>query len=239
MEYNSLSTLVLVFLPFLLFITRKYYKGVKNLPPGPKPWPIIGNIHQIGHKPHASTAMFSKEYGPLISLRFGSKLIVVASSREAAMGILKTQDRLLSGRSIADSLHQSFMDFYFVWANDCSDHWKSLRTLTRVELFSTKAIEAQSNLRNEKLTQMLDYLDTMQGKVVKIEGVVFTTLFNTLSNLLFSKDFVDLKDEHGTSHAMKSALLKLFQNASTPCVSDFFPLLGGSSRIKEEFLDTT
>ncbi|KAI3783957.1 hypothetical protein L1987_43048 [Smallanthus sonchifolius] len=143
------------------------------------------------------------------------------------MGILKTQDRLLSGRAIPDALHQSFMDFYFVWANECSDHWKSLRTLTRSELFSAKALEAQSNLRNEKLTQMLDYLDTMQGKVVKIEEVVFTTLFNTLSNLLFSKDFLDLKDEDGTAHSMKSGVLKIFENAATPNVSDFFPMMEG------------
>ncbi|KAI3783958.1 hypothetical protein L1987_43049 [Smallanthus sonchifolius] len=143
------------------------------------------------------------------------------------MGILKTQDRLLSGRAIPDALHQSFMDFYFVWANECSDHWKSLRTLTRGELFSAKALEAQSNIRNEKLTQMLDHLDTMQGKVVKIEEVVFTTLFNTLSNLLFSKDFLDLKDEHGTAHGLEWGLLKIFKNAATPSVSDFFPMLGG------------
>ncbi|GJY42618.1 cytochrome P450 [Tanacetum coccineum] len=47
---------------------------------------------QMGNKPHASTAMMAQEYGPLISLRLGSRLLVVASSPEAAMEVLKTQD---------------------------------------------------------------------------------------------------------------------------------------------------
>ncbi|GJT98271.1 cytochrome P450 [Tanacetum coccineum] len=181
----------------------------------------------MGNKPHASTAMMAQEYGPLISLRLGSRLLVVASSPEAAMEVLKTQDRNLSGRNTPDALQQSFKDYYLVWAYDCSQHWKSLRTLSKAQMFSAKALDAQSKLRNEKMTQMLDFLNSNQGKVVKIEEVVFTTLFNTMSNILFSKDFLDLKDEHGTAHWLKVALQKTLEGGMTPNVSDLFPVLSG------------
>ncbi|KAI3797070.1 hypothetical protein L1987_39760 [Smallanthus sonchifolius] len=137
-----------------------------------------------------------------------------------------SQDRHLSGRSIPDALQQSFIDYYFVWARDCNEHWKSCRTLCRLELFSAKAIEAQSNLRNTKLAHMLDFLNNTQGKVVKIEELIFTTLINTLSNILFSKDFLDLKDDE-TAHRLKFGLLKILENSVTPNVSDFFPIVGG------------
>ena len=228
MENNLSTSLFLTLTPLiLLLIIIKYSKTEKNLPPGPRPLPIIGNMHQMGSKPHVSTAMLAKEYGPLVSLRLGSKLLVVASSPEAAKEILKTQDRLLSGRNVPDALNLSKVDYHFVWAKDCNEHWKSLRTISRSEMFSSKAIEAESNLRHEKLVQMLNFLNTKQGQVVKIEEVVFTTLFNTLSNILFSKDFLDLNDEHGTAHWIKFGLQKALENGMTPNVSDFFPILRG------------
>ncbi|KAK9070136.1 hypothetical protein SSX86_010536 [Deinandra increscens subsp. villosa] len=226
MEFNLLSCFFLLVTPLLLFAVRRYSRSVKNLPPGPRPWPIIGNMHQMAKNPHIVAANFAKKYGPLISLRLGTRLLVVASSPEAAMEVLRTQDRHLSGRSIPDALQQSFIDYYFVWARDCNEHWKSCRTLCRVELFSAKAIEAQSNLRNEKLAHMLSFLNNNQGKVVKIEELVFTTLINTLSNILFSKDFLDLEDEE-TAHRLKFGLLKILENSVTPNVSDFFPIVGG------------
>ncbi|PWA59650.1 cytochrome P450 [Artemisia annua] len=188
MENTLISSFFFILTPlFLWLITYKYYNTKKNLPPGPPRLPIIGNLHQMGKKPHVSTAIFAKKYGPLISLRLGSQQLVVASSSQAAMEILKTKD----------------------------------------QIFSAKAIEAQSNLRNEKLAQMLDFLNITEGKVVKIEEVVFTTLFNTMSNILFSKDFLDLKGDNTTAHWLKKALQKTLENSMTPNVSDLFPIVRG------------
>ncbi|XP_076953918.1 putative (S)-N-methylcoclaurine 3'-hydroxylase isozyme 2 [Bidens hawaiensis] len=227
MEFNLLTSLFLFVTPlFLLFVAHKHYTSNKNLPPGPRPWPIIGNMHQMAKNPHLAAAKFANEFGPLISLRLGTRFLVVASSVEAAKEVLKTQDRILSGRIIPDALHLSFMDYYVVFARDCNEHWKTCRTLCRADLFSAKAIEAQSKLRNEKLSHMLDFLNSNQGKVVKIEELVFTTLINTLSNILFSKDFLDLKDEK-TAHGLKYRLFKILENSVTPNVSDFFPVVGG------------
>ncbi|PWA84185.1 cytochrome P450 [Artemisia annua] len=212
---------------FLWIITNKYYNTKKNLPPGPLQLPIIGNIHQMGKKPYVSAAMFAKKYGPLISLRLGSQLLVVASSPEAAMEVLKTQDRVLSGRIRPDAFQVNPTNDGLVWAHACTEQWKTLRTICRVELFSPKAIEAQSDLRNKKLVQLLDFLKITEGKVVKIEEVVFTTLFNTMSNILFSKDFLDLKGDHTTAHWLKKALQKTLENSMIPNVSDFFPILKG------------
>ncbi|PWA39552.1 cytochrome P450 [Artemisia annua] len=228
MENTLLSSFFFILTPFLLwFITNKYYNTKKNLPPGPPQLPIIGNLHQMGKKPHVSTAMFAEKYGPLISLRLGSQLLVVASSPEAAMEVLKTQDRVLSGRIMPDSFQVYPTYEGLVWAPECSEQWKILRTLCRVEIFSPKAIEAQSDLRNKKLVQMLDFLTITEGKVVKIEEVVFTTLFNTMSNILFSKDFLDLKGDHTTAHWLKKALQKTLENSMIPNVSDLFPIVRG------------
>ncbi|KAI7745401.1 hypothetical protein M8C21_015098 [Ambrosia artemisiifolia] len=210
---------------FLLFIINIYFKSKNNLPPGPRPWPIIGNLHQVGENPHVSTAILAQKHGPLISLRLGTKVLIVASSPEAAMGILKTQDRFLSSRFVPNAFHCKYLPFALVWSLDCNENWKSLRTLCRTEIFSVKALECQSSLREEKLAQMIDFLCSKDGQVVNIEEVVFITMFNTLSNIFFGKDFLDLKDQRGTASGLKEKLIKILENGLAPNISDFFPML--------------
>ncbi|KAI7728939.1 hypothetical protein M8C21_017606 [Ambrosia artemisiifolia] len=221
----SFSLFLLLTPFFLLFITRKYFKSEKNLPPGPRPWPIIGNLHQVGKNPHVSTATLAQKYGPLISLRLGTQILIIASSPEAAMGILKIQDKFLSSRFVPNAFHSNYLPFTLIWSLDCNENWRSLRTLCRTEMFSVKALESQSSLREEKLSQMIDFMCSKEGQVVNIEEVVFTTMFNTLSNIFFGKDFLDLKDEHGSASGLKEKLFKTLVNGLAPNVSDFFPIL--------------
>ena len=65
----------------------------RNLPPpGPRPWPVIGNLNLLGALPHRSIHELSARYGPLMSLRFGAFPAAVGSSVEVAEIILRTQD---------------------------------------------------------------------------------------------------------------------------------------------------
>lgn len=225
MGNGLLSSLFLLLTPLFLFIIVKKYSGsANNLPPGPTPWPIIGNIHQVGKSPQVSMAIFAQQYGPLISLHLGTQLLVVASSPEAAIGILKTQDRLLSSRAIPDAYDHAYSSFFFIWSTNCGEHWKSLRTLCRNDMFSVKALQAQSRIRQEKLDQMLGFLHGKKRQVVNIGDVVFTTMFNTMSNIIFAKDFLGFEDEHGTVGGLKWKLSKLLKYVTKPNISDFYPM---------------
>ena len=82
-------------------------KSPPPLPPGPFHWPIVGNIFQIGSNPHQSLARLAKTYGPLMSLKLGSTIVIVGSSPDAAMEILKTRDCNLSLRMFPRCHHLS------------------------------------------------------------------------------------------------------------------------------------
>ncbi|KAI7731098.1 hypothetical protein M8C21_026404, partial [Ambrosia artemisiifolia] len=231
---NNLSfpLFVLSTISFIFFIVKQIKslssKSLKNLPPGPPKLPIIGNLHQVGTKPHISFADISREYGPLVSLSLGKQLVVIASTPEAAMGILKTQDRFLSSRDVPTAFKQpSLLPHSLIWS-ECNQTWKNLRTLCRTEMFSAKALEAQSTLREEKIARMLDFLHSKQGEVIHIEDVVFTTLFNTLSSIIFAKDLIDLKDDYGRSDELKATLHKVIQFGGRVIdFGSFFPNLEG------------
>lgn len=83
-----LATLALI----LLSLRHRRCRKVLNLPPGPKPWPIIGNLNLIGPLPHRSIYALSQKYGPIMKLKFGSFPVVVGSSVEMAKVFLKTHD---------------------------------------------------------------------------------------------------------------------------------------------------
>ncbi|KAI3731296.1 hypothetical protein L1987_62484 [Smallanthus sonchifolius] len=180
----------------------------------------------IGDNPHVSTANIAKKYGPLISLRLGKQLLVVASSPEAAMGILKTQDRHLSSRTVPAAFqHEALIPHSLIWS-DSNQTWKNLRTLCRSEMFSTKALEAQSGIREEKVGQMLDFLRSKQGQVIELEDVVFTTLLNTLSSIIFGKDMLQFSDGNGSRDWLKESLHKVIEYGSRiKDVGSFYPVL--------------
>ena len=221
----------LVSLPIIFIILKQIISSPSSkrqqlpLPPGPKPWPIIGNIHQIDKKLHICMANFAKVYGPLISLRLGNKVLVVGSTPAAAAEILKNHDRLLSSRFLLEAIpweRHTLERVSIVWNPYCSDQWRSFRALCRNQLFSAEAIEAQAIMRKKKMAETLEFLKSKQGKVVNVAEVVFGTIFNTISNLLFSRDLIGLEHQTG---GVKSLLWSMMEMGVTPNIAEFYPIL--------------
>ncbi|WMV20433.1 hypothetical protein MTR67_013818 [Solanum verrucosum] len=129
MEYYTLPASFLFLIPFFFLIIKQLIQKSQILPPGPRPWPVLGNILQMGKNPHISLAQFAKMDGPLISVKLGTQLVVVASSPASAAEILKTQNRLLSIRSVpkVSTYELSVIDQHSIvfssdLRNHCSNH---------------------------------------------------------------------------------------------------------------------
>ncbi|XP_035713643.1 cytochrome P450 2K6 isoform X1 [Folsomia candida] len=76
-----------------------YYLLLKNNhddkePPGPKPWPILGNLPDLANASDKMTLAMgnlAEKYGEIYSLRIGSKKSVVLTSKEAMQTILSNE----------------------------------------------------------------------------------------------------------------------------------------------------
>lgn len=91
---------LLVVLPLLyLLLSWRRKKGAADdgrraPPPGPpEQLPVLGNLLQIGSRPHRYFQAVARRYGPVVEVRLGRVRTVVVSSPEAAKDLLRTNDQ--------------------------------------------------------------------------------------------------------------------------------------------------
>ena len=68
--------------------------------------PIIGHLHKLGgQNPIARTfAALADQYGPIFTIRFGTKSAVVISNHEAVKECFTTNDKALAGPVVVQGL---------------------------------------------------------------------------------------------------------------------------------------
>ncbi|KAF3657546.1 Geraniol 8-hydroxylase [Capsicum annuum] len=211
-------------LSFLYAIAKICGRGSKKLPPGPSPWPIIGNLHLLGAKPHVSLANLAKIYGPVMSLKFGQITAVVISSSTMAKQVLKNQDQAFSTRFIPNALQaHNHYQFSVAWLPVCLQ-WRTLRRILNTNIFTSNRLDANQHLRSQKVKDLIAYCEKCceEGKVVDIGQVVFKTNLNLLSNTLFSKDLADPFSDSKVE--LKEVIWCIMAEVGKPNLGDFFPI---------------
>ncbi|GLJ32240.1 hypothetical protein SUGI_0648910 [Cryptomeria japonica] len=210
---------------FLLFffLWRRQRRTWIPLPPGPPAWPVVGNLFQLGKRPHQSLYDLSLKYGPLMTLRLGMKTTVVVSTPAMAKEVLKTHDHILAGRTViqtAKSLshHKSSL----IWG-EYGAHWRHLRRISTVQLFSPKRMEALEHLRRDEVFHTIRLLYEDKGKVIDIGRTVFCTSLNLLGNMIFSTSVFD--PHNPASAEFKNSFSEMAKLGGTPNLADFFPFL--------------
>lgn len=173
--------------------------------------------------PHIYLTQLARSYGPLCSVKLGTHLFVIGSSPMAATEIMRAHDKLPTYRWVPKAGQDGLQDYSLIWATQCTDHWKLLRSLCRTELFSAKGLDLQSSLREKNVDKMVGFLKSKQGSLVNVRELVFASTVNILGNICFSKDFIDLDDDHKERRGLKRALYRLMKLGTTPNIADFYP----------------
>jgi len=139
------TTIVAAILIYSLFKLRTAHSV--PLPPGPSPWPIVGNLPHMGRAPHQALAAMAHKYGPLIYLRLGFVDVVVAASASVAEQFLKVHDAKFSNRP--RNFVNKYMSYYkedFGFAS-YGPRWRLLRKISSTHMFSGKALDDFRELR--------------------------------------------------------------------------------------------
>ncbi|XP_025634214.1 cytochrome P450 76T24 isoform X1 [Arachis hypogaea] len=166
MEYLELLLLISFVLACIhLLFSNLAMKTPKNkLPPGPKPFPIIGNILELGTHPHLSLSRLSQIYGPIMTLKLGNITTIVISSPQLAKEVLHKHDKTFCDRQTPDTL--TALDHHkvsVIWL-PLRKKWRNLRRICADNLFSIQKLDSTQVLRQKKVQKLLDFVKERSEK---------------------------------------------------------------------------
>ncbi|KAI0828275.1 cytochrome P450 [Trametes gibbosa] len=118
MQAFSLEAWVLLpFLCLILTVGRSRPGGQRY--PGPKPWPVIGNVLPK-RRVWLKLAEYAKTYGPIYSLRVLRTPMLVLNDAEAARSLLEEKSTLYANRNLPKMVELCGMDRGVFWERNAA-----------------------------------------------------------------------------------------------------------------------
>ncbi|XP_034570373.2 flavonoid 3'-monooxygenase CYP75B4 [Setaria viridis] len=224
-----LSTLaVSVVICYVLFWKQVATRKRAPLPPGPRGWPVLGNLPQLGGKTHQTLHEMTKVYGPLLRLRFGSSDVVVAGSAPVAEQFLRAHDANFSCRppnSGGEHMAYNYQDVVFA---PYGPRWRAMRKVCAVNLFSARALDDLRAVREREAALMVRSLAAagQATAAVPLGRAVNVCTTNALSRAAVGRRVfaAGAGDDEG-AREFKEIVLEVMQVGGVLNVGDFVPAL--------------
>ncbi|KAJ7958215.1 putative Cytochrome P450 [Quillaja saponaria] len=214
---------------FLLFffclskVIKYIYACHENFPPSPPALPVIGHLHLLKKPLHQSLHKLTEKYGQILFLRFGTRKVLVVTSPSAVEECFTKNDIIFANRP--RTLAGKHLHYNHKTMGSCSygDHWRNLRRLTTLELFSTNRLASFSRVRQEEVQLLLKELQSKlqrkssKGRAkTKISGACFQYHFeNDRREKVLREGLLKWVDFQGLEKRMvkfKDKMDRIFQN---------------------------
>ncbi|KAH9804164.1 hypothetical protein KPL71_002030 [Citrus sinensis] len=216
----ELSFSILITSVLSVFIILKLFRRNEklNLPPGPWKLPIIGNLHQLARYelPHRGLADLAKQYGPLMHLRLGEVCTIVVSSPDYAKEITTTHDLVFASRPHVPAAQILSYDFSDIAFAPYGPYWRTLKKICVTELLGVKRVQSFRSIREEEVTNLVDWIGSKAGSVVNLTEKVFLLMCSITSRAAFGEKNEDIE----AFQAVVSEATEMFAGSS---IADLYP----------------
>ncbi|XP_041999292.1 cytochrome P450 71A1-like [Salvia splendens] len=185
-----LLSLPIIFI--LYFQTQKSKNANKLSPPGPPRLPIIGNFHQFdGQDPYRYLQRLSKQYGPVMSLKFGARNVVVISTVEAVKEITRSTDAIFSSRVSTVAGKRVSYNYQDIGFSSYNDTWRELRKIATFHLLSPSKVQENHFRFRDELSKMMEKIarDASSSNAINFRDMSMSLFSNILSSVLFGKTY--------------------------------------------------
>ncbi|KAL7231680.1 hypothetical protein ACSBR2_009836 [Camellia fascicularis] len=226
LPYISLSV-------FFLLIAFKFLSKArtqKNLPPSPPPaLPVIGHLHLLKQPLHRTLHQLSQNLGSIFSHRFGSNLVVVVSSPSAVEECFTKNDVVLANRPRFAFGKYLGYNYTTVVAASFGDHWRNLRRVMAVEIFSTSRLNAFLSIRQDEIKLLLLRLSQNSShdfKKVELKSKFYELTFNIVMRMIAGKRYYgDDLSNYEEAKEFRELVIEAFEYGGPSNPGDFLPVL--------------
>ncbi|KAL7259614.1 hypothetical protein ACSBR1_005493 [Camellia fascicularis] len=219
---------------FLLIIAFKFLSKArtqKNLPPSPPALPVIGHLHLLKQPLHRTLHGLSQNLGPIFSLRFGSRVVVVVSSPSAVEECFTKNDVVLANRPRLIIGKYFGYNYTGIGVSNYGDHWRNLRRLMALEIFSTSRLNGFLSIRRDEIKLLLRRLyrnSSHDFARIELKSKFSELTFNNIMRMIAGKRYYGDDEELSNNEEAKEfreIVRQAFLYAGASYPGDFLPVL--------------
>ncbi|KAJ8759093.1 hypothetical protein K2173_004099 [Erythroxylum novogranatense] len=222
--YRLFFTFMAFFFSGLIFLSSRSKRP--NLPPGPRGWPLVGNLFQFvrSGKPFFEYIEdLRAKYGPIFTVKMGTRTLIVVSDGKLAHEALIERGALFANRPPETPTRAIFScNKSTVNAAVYGPMWRSLRRNMVQNMLNTSKIKVFRNVREAAMDKLIDRLKTEaesnNGVVHVLKNARFA-FFCILLTMCFGSEMSEEATEK-MDQIMKSVLISL-----EPKIDDYLPIL--------------
>ncbi|KAM6471618.1 cytochrome P450 2B4-like isoform 2-T2 [Liasis olivaceus] len=194
MELTWAGALLLLCIFFTLFSSFQIYKKKEQLPPGPTPWPFLGNLLQRDVLPLSeSYEKLTAKYGPIFTVWIGSKPMVALCGYEVVKDALLDHAEEFGGRTETPVNRRLFQNKGLTTGDE--KKWRELRrfTLSTLRDFGMGKKRMSERVQEEALC-LAEEVATTKGQPFDPRRRFTSAVSNVICAVVFGNRF-DYKDQ--------------------------------------------
>ncbi|XP_057972603.1 tyrosine N-monooxygenase [Malania oleifera] len=242
---SSLTTITALLLMALLFALNMFKIRLKTrnkakqlqLPPGPVPWPLVGNVPEMLRSKPAFRwlhHLMDRLNTDIVCIRLGNVHVISVSCPKISLEILKKQDAVFASRPLSMASHSFSGGYLTTVLVPFGEQWKKMRRVLTSEIICPARHRLLHDKRAEEADHLLKYVLNQcktPGNLVNVRTAARHYCGNVIRKLMFSKRCFGAGMEDGGPgveeeehvEALFAALGYLFCFS----LSDYFPFLIG------------
>ncbi|NWX59044.1 CP1A4 protein, partial [Promerops cafer] len=228
----------------LQWLQRPVPEGLRR-PPGPRGYPVVGNVLELRKDTHLALTRLSRRYGDVMEVRIGTRPVLVLSGLDTIRQALVKQGEDFMGRPDLYSFHYISNGQSLAFSPDSGEVWKARRKLAQSALKSFSVApsptSSSSCLLEEHVSKEAEYLVTKflqlmeEEKRFDLNQYLVVSVANVICAMCFGKRY-----EHEDQELLSLVNLgnEFGEVAGSGHPADFIPVLRYlPSRTMELFKD--
>ncbi|WVZ60630.1 hypothetical protein U9M48_010623 [Paspalum notatum var. saurae] len=211
-------------------------KAAHRLPPSPPAVPFLGHLYLVKMPFHAVLTGLAARYGPVFSMRMGSRRTVVVSSPECAKECFTEHDVTFANRP--EFVSQNLVSFggAGLAQSRYGPYWRNLRRVASVQLLSAHRVACMTPTISAEVRAMVRRMNRAAAAVpagaarVQLKGRLFelslSVLMETIAQTKTSRTEVNAdSDMSPEAHEFKRTVDEVLPYLGSANAWDYLPVL--------------